>query len=294
MNRNADGFPVTSRDDRNRSSGGEDDFGGCGGLLPWAPRRHQSRARPRRSRTGGDRSPPTARHAGVAPITGITRLPERPGPTPFAHASPPSEPRRRIPRSTRALGAFAGAVPLLLLGALVVGMVASEVRAPLLADPATLVGPSTPSMTRVQTLQTTAALAPSLVLGSPRSRLARLRPRVRQLPSCSLAASPPGLARATPESEPSPGKSKPTPVIADRGAAGRSVPERAEVEARTLVALQQRVLFSVPAALINTRTGLLVNNVHVAVGAWNALRSSAAGSASAAPRPVAAHGRHCA
>ena len=197
------------------------------------------------------------------PSLGSPVSPSAPVRLPFAHASPPSEPRRHVPRSTRALGAFAGAVPLLLLGALVVGMVASEVRAQLLADPATLVGPSTPKMTRVQTLQTTAALA-----SEPRARqpakpprtVTPARPAASELQS---PASPPGLARATPETEPSPAALEPTPVPADRGAAGRWVPEQAEVEARTLVALQQRVLFSVPAALIDKRTGLLVNNVHI-------------------------------
>jgi hypothetical protein len=67
----------------------------------------------------------------------------------------------------------------------------------------------------------------------------------------------------TPETQPSPASVKSPPVHADQGAAGGWVPAKSEVEARTLVALQQRVLFSAPAALIDKTTGLLVNNVRV-------------------------------
>ena len=46
-------------------------------------------------------------------------------------------------RSTRVLGALATGIPLLLLGAVVVGMVASELRAQLMDPPAKLVAPPT-------------------------------------------------------------------------------------------------------------------------------------------------------
>jgi hypothetical protein len=114
------------------------------------------------------------------------------------HTFTPVESRRNVRRSTRVLGALATGIPLLLFGAVVVGMVASEVRAQFVDGPATLVAPSTPAVS---------------------------------------ASADPG--------------------------AGRWVPTRSDVEARTLVVLRQGVLVSVPPALIDKTTGSLANNVHV-------------------------------
>ena len=67
-----------------------------------------------------------------------------PPPLPAAVPDVPVAPAYRdVRRSTRVLGALATGIPLLLLGAVAVGMVASEVRARLLDPPAKLVTPST-------------------------------------------------------------------------------------------------------------------------------------------------------
>ena len=70
-----------------------------------------------------------------------------PPPRPAAVPDVPVAPASRHVRPTRVLGALATGIPLLLLGAVAVGMVASEVRAQLLDPPAKLVAPSTRAVT---------------------------------------------------------------------------------------------------------------------------------------------------
>jgi hypothetical protein len=47
------------------------------------------------------------------------------------------------------------------------------------------------------------------------------------------------------------------------GGGGGGIPTRSEVEARTLVLLQERVALWVPAALLDRKTNLLVDNIQV-------------------------------
>ena len=110
----------------------------------------------------------------------------------------PAVTRRDVRRSTRVLAAVAAGIPLVLLGAFLVGIVATEVRAQLVDS-----------------------------------------------------AAPP-VAQSTPDTA--------VPVDPDDG---HWVPTKSEVEARTLVVLRQGVLLSVPAALIDKRTGVLAHDVHV-------------------------------
>lgn len=71
-----------------------------------------------------------------------------PPPRPAAVPDVPVAPTYRdVRRPTRVLGALATGIPLLLLGAVAVGMVASEVRAQLRDPPAKLVAPSTRAVT---------------------------------------------------------------------------------------------------------------------------------------------------
>jgi len=196
----------------------------------------------------------------------------------LAHTFPPIEPRRDVRRSTRVFGAVAVAFPLLLIGGVVVGMIASEVRAQLVDDPVTLFLPSAPDAARSQPLATTAAPESEV---RPDRRATPPRPVTRTRPSAP--AKRPPASRPTPV-KPAPVKPapvKPTPVEpakeptpAPKASAKRPrvvpapgtvdwVPTKSEVEARTLLLLQERVALRVPVALIDKKTGLFVNNVHV-------------------------------
>jgi len=177
-----------------------------------------------------------------------------------------SLPRRRA-LAASAVGAFATAIPALLLGAVAVGMVASEVQAQLLDDPIAQVA-------QAETIATTpasASAAPrppaSVAQSGPRSATKPVRPRPTQAPS----AARPALPRRAVPARTSP--TRPAPVVrakpkavppAAGGDAGSWIPTRREVEARTLVLLQERVALWVPAELLDRKTNLLADNVQVA------------------------------
>ncbi len=188
-----------------------------------------------------------------------------------------SLPRRRAV-AARAVGAFATAIPALLLGAVAVGMVASEVQAQLLDDPIAQVAQTG----RVATppISASAAPRPPASVPQPGSRPATkpatkpARPRPTQAPSAARPALPPRAALpALPPAAAVPARTSPTkaaPVprakpTAARPAAGSGswIPTRSEVEARTLVQLQERVALWVPAELLDKKTNLLVDNVQV-------------------------------
>ena len=123
-------------------------------------------------------------------------------------ASPRVVSRRPVRDSARSLSRFVThAIPLLAVGAVVLGMIASEVRGQFLADPSTLSAP-TPS-------------------------------------------------QPAPESTTQPASTTPPPATPPVW-----VPEKSDVEVRTLAFVSRRVPL-VPAGLVDKNTGLLVNNVHV-------------------------------
>ena len=212
------------------------------------------------------------------------RLPDRPEWRPavslsapvrpaLAHTFPPIEPRRDVRRSTRVFGAVAVAFPLLLIGGIVVGMIASEVRAQLVDDPVTLFLPSAPDAVRSQPLATTAAPESEV---RPDRRATPPRPVTRTRPSAPAKrppASRPAPVKPTPV-KPAPVEPAKEPTPAPKASAKRPpgvpapstvdwVPTKSEVEARTLLLLQERVALRVPVALMDKKTGLFVNNVHV-------------------------------
>jgi hypothetical protein len=171
-----------------------------------------------------------------------------------------SPPRRRS-LAARAVGAFATAIPALLLGAVAVGMVASEVQAQLLDDPISLVAPA-------GTVSAQPSSAPpagtSRAVTKPRTK--PTRPRRTQAPRAAPPAlQPPAVvpARTSPTKAAPVRRAKPK-AARPAGGGGGGIPTRSEVEARTLVLLQERVALWVPAELLDRKTNLLVDNVHVA------------------------------
>ena len=214
--------------------------------------------------------------------------------------SPPSDPRVAAPRRTLtaamgAVGVFATAIPALLLGAVGVGMVASEVRAQLVDEPAPLVSSSAvrPPATRVAPMKTeiprrpdpsprasTSARTPTQTSPNPTPRLkaraapdrakaaapAKLPPVSRaapKIPAKAPAKAPAVVPTKTPKASPvAPAKTPKAPAVASAGA-GSWIPPKAEVEARTFVLLKERVALWVPPDLLDRKTNLLVNNVQV-------------------------------
>jgi len=195
-----------------------------------------------------------------------------------AEVTAPPEQVRSVPRrralAASAVGAFATAIPALLLGAVAVGMVASEVQAQLVDDPIALVAPagavaappaSAPPPSGPATRTPRAATKPGTKPARPRPTQAPSAAR----PALPPRAAPPALAPPTAvPARPSPTRAAPTagakPKAARPAGAGTWIPTKSEVEARTLVLLQERVALWVPAALLDRKTNLLVDNVQVA------------------------------
>ena len=209
-----------------------------------------------------------------------------------------SLPRRRAV-AARAVGAFATAIPALLLGAVAVGMVASEVQAQLLDDPIAQVAQTG----EVATPPASAPSASGRRRAASSSDEALARPRPTQAPSAARPALPPRTslpalppAAAVPARPPTKAapvrRAKPT---ATRPAGGGSwIPTRSEVEARTLVQLQERVALWVPAELLDKKANLLVDNVPGLLhpgGADAAVRLPARNRARRPGKRVAPHGR---
>ncbi|MGI9111007.1 MAG: hypothetical protein ACR2GT_02200 [Gaiellaceae bacterium] len=220
----------------------------------------------------------------------LCEAPERrPQPRPIAAFRPsrpldaagPAVRRRTVRAMASGFGGFATAIPMLLLGAVVVVMVASEVRAQLVDDPATLVAPAAPGTSRLPLVTTTAAPTPevrpqrratpprAITRARPPSAPAKPPPASRFAPPAKAATpapSPaPAPARRPPVSGPppvNPAKAKQPPAAPAR-VAGNGLTTKSEVEARTLMMLQERVALWVPPALLDRKTGMLVNNVHV-------------------------------
>jgi hypothetical protein len=180
------------------------------------------------------------------------------------------------------------AIPALAVGAVVLGMIASEVRIQLLADPTSLAAPTPSNATRVQApapsradpvVPLPAPTAPETTEKTPVPAPAAAPP-VRPAPAKSKPA--PAPAPATPRTaSPAPATSKPTPTPAPAPSPKKSVaspaaqppavtqpaavewvPKKSEVEVRALEFLNRRVPL-VPAGLVDEDTGLLVTNVHV-------------------------------
>lgn len=182
-----------------------------------------------------------------------------------AEITAPPEQVRLLPRrpafAARAVGAFATVIPALLLGGVAVGMVASEVQAQLLDDPIALVAPA-------ETVSAPPASAPaartSRAVTKPAPKPAK--PRPTQAPRAAPPAlSPPTAvpARKSPTG-PAPVRRAKPKAARPAGGGGGGIPTRSEVEARTLVLLQERVALWVPAELLDRKTNLLVDNVQVA------------------------------
>jgi len=93
-----------------------------------------------RLRDAPARHPPPRLH--VAPAEASARVEPRRAP-----AAPSMTIPRRRPVAAGAVGAFAAAIPVLLLGGVAVGMIASEVRAQFLDDPIGAVSPRAPTST---------------------------------------------------------------------------------------------------------------------------------------------------
>ena len=141
----------------------------------------------------------------------------------------PATPRpRRLAGAVRAVGTLATSVPILLLGAVVVGMVTSEVQAQLLDDPIALVAPRVVT----GTTETTPGPAPS----PPPAVQAATEPSKTAAPRTLSPA--PARRPAVPAKQPAPkakpaAKAKPAPKPRAAAPAQRTkdwVPSRSKVE----------------------------------------------------------------
>ena len=175
-----------------------------------------------------------------------------PAPAELWNARPTSTPHRRRTVAASAVGMLATAVPVLLLGAIAVGMVASEVQAQLLDDPIALVSPPAPTP-KPERGAATPPSAPQPAAKAAKSKQARpsSRPAIRP-----RAVAPAAAPRAKPAPASTPRKAAPA------GGVGDWIPTKSEVEARTLMLLQERGERSVPIALIDRRSGLFASNVY--------------------------------
>ena len=221
------------------------------------------------------------------------RLPVAPGwrPAPRRHVAPAAASTRFEPRSTpaepsivmprrrglavRAVRACALAVPALLFGGVAVAMVASEVRGQLRDDRIALVSPRSPTSTTPtirSTTQPSASMAPARP--TPARRLPKPSIQPRPVAPPPRAAAPP-LPRPSIQPRPvAPAPRTPAPVLPTNPAPppratatateeSSPIPSRGEVEARTLMLLQEQGAPSVPNALIDPSSGLIANNVHI-------------------------------
>jgi hypothetical protein len=204
-----------------------------------------------RLRDAPARHPPPRLH--VAPAVASARVEPRRAPAAPSMAIP-----RRRPVAAGAVGAFAVAIPVLLLGGVAVGMIASEMRAQFLDDPIAVVSPRAPTSTTStigrRASQPTTQPSASIVPAQPEPTPQLPRPSIRPSTVAPAARAPAPVPRANPA---------PTPrAAAPAGDDGRWIPTKSEVEVRTLMLLQERGAGSVPIALIDRSSGLIANNVH--------------------------------
>lgn len=206
----------------------------------------------------------------------------RPEPAPSApvaaaipHTSPAPTPRRPARRTATALyAAVTHAIPALAVGAVLLGLVASEIRVQVFGDQASLAAPAAPEAAPV-TAPPSDAVAPLPIpapettpkpsaASPPSPRPVSPKPTTAEKPS----APPPQAPRpASPVPETTEKAPVPPPAAKPKEPAKPKpvewLPSKREVEVRALAALSKGGIERVPEGLIDERTGLLVDDVHV-------------------------------
>lgn len=201
--------------------------------------------------------------------------PARPVAAAIPQAFPVPVPRRTARRTATALyAAVTHTIPALAVGAVLLGLVASEIRVQVFGDQASLAASAAPEAPVQVPAPPSDAVAPLPITapettGKPSTAPPPAPRPVNQAPEqAEPSAAPPQAPRPvspapkTTEQPPVPPPAakpkepvKPKPV--------EWVPTKREVEIRALAALSKGGIERVPDGLIDERTGLLVDDVHV-------------------------------
>lgn len=218
-------------------------------------------------------------------------LPERPPPPvlpprpelaparPVAAAAPhvfsPPAPRRAARRTATALyAAVTHTIPALAVGAVLLGLVASEIRVQLFEDQASLAAPTAPAVTPAPAPPSDGAAPLPIPAPETTGKQSTAPPPTPQPVSPApekaekpAAPPPPAPQPVSPAPETTEQPPAPPPATKPKEPAKPKpvewVPTKREVEIRALAALGKGGIARVPAGLIDERTGLLVDDVHV-------------------------------
>ena len=194
-------------------------------------------------------------------------------PRPF---SPPAQRRSARRTATALYAALTHTIPALAVGAVLLGLVASEIRVQVFGDQASLAAPTAPGAAPAQApAPPSDAVAPRPIPAPettakpsaappPAPRPVSQEPARAEKPSAPPPQAPRPVSPAPEATEQAP---VPPPAAKPKEPAKPKpvewLPTKREVEIRALAALGKGGIERVPAGLIDERTGLLVDDVHV-------------------------------